>query len=158
MAPEPTLSLFAQLAAASALTHTVSSAASGESGKTKEQVRRHYIRTLHRVVDEPDVVLLVLDARDPAGCRSRLLEEEVRRREAEGKRLVFVLNKIGARALRLVYIPLLLSICRLGAAGECTRLAQASPSYDPDAALPLRGLSSAHEPLFWHWAGAPSPA
>ena len=50
---------------------------------------------LHKVVDESDVVLLVLDARDPAGCRSRLVEEEVRRREAEGKRLVFVLNKIG---------------------------------------------------------------
>jgi nuclear GTP-binding protein len=54
------------------------------------------MRALHRVVDEADVVLLVLDARDPAGCRSRLVEEEVRRREGEGKRLVFVLNKIGA--------------------------------------------------------------
>jgi nuclear GTP-binding protein len=53
------------------------------------------MRALHRVVDEADVVLLVLDARDPAGCRSRLVEEEVRRREGEGKRLVFVLNKIG---------------------------------------------------------------
>ena len=105
MGSEPTLSSLAQLAAASALTHDALSAASGESGKTKEQVRRHYIRTLHWVVDEADVVLLVLDARDPAGCRSRLVEEEVRRREAEGKRLVFVLNKIGARALRLVYTP-----------------------------------------------------
>jgi nuclear GTP-binding protein len=53
---------------------------------------------LHKVVDEADVIVLVLDARDPAGCRSRLvevLEEEVCRHEAEGKRLVFVLNKIG---------------------------------------------------------------
>ena len=32
------------------------------------------------MVEESDVVLLVLDARDPEGCRSRLLEEEVRRR------------------------------------------------------------------------------
>ena len=64
----------------------------------KEQLRRHYVHTLHKVVDEADVVLLVLDARDPAGCRSRLVEEEVRRRESEGKRLVFVLNKIGTRA------------------------------------------------------------
>ncbi|KAH8988295.1 P-loop containing nucleoside triphosphate hydrolase protein [Lactarius hatsudake] len=71
-------------------------AASELGGKTKEQLRRHYIRALHKVVDEADVVLLVLDARDPAGCRSRLVEEEVRRREGEGKRLVFVLNKIGA--------------------------------------------------------------
>lgn len=57
-------------------------------------MRKHYIRTLHKVVDEADVVLLVFDARDPAGCRSRLVEEEVRRREVEGKWLAFVLNKI----------------------------------------------------------------
>jgi nuclear GTP-binding protein len=102
MASEPTLSSLAQLAAATAATSAASEhATSGESGKTKEQLRRHYIRTLHKVVDQADVVLLVLDARDPAGCRSRLVEEEVRRREAEGKRLVFVLNKIGARARRL---------------------------------------------------------
>jgi hypothetical protein len=37
----------------------------------------------------------VLDVHDPAGCHSRLVEEEVHRREAEGKRLVFVLNEIG---------------------------------------------------------------
>ena len=64
--------------------------------RTKEQLRRHHIRTLHKVMDESDVVLLVLDARDPEGCRSRLVEEEVRRRESEGKQLIFVLNKIGA--------------------------------------------------------------
>ncbi|KAK7057290.1 Proteophosphoglycan ppg4 [Favolaschia claudopus] len=64
------------------------------SDKTKEQVRRHYLRTLHKVIDQSDIVILVLDARDPEGCRSRLVEEEVRRRESEGKKLVFVLNKI----------------------------------------------------------------
>ena len=107
MASEPTLSSLARLAAASALTHDVSSAASDESGKRKEQVRRHYIRTLHRVVDEADMVLLVLDARDPAGCRSRLVEEEERRREAEGKRLLFVLT----RSVRVTGLsPVLLSI------------------------------------------------
>ncbi len=99
MASEPTLSSLAQLAE-SASANDVSSAlsdpTSAAANKTKEQQRRHYIRTLHKVVDESDVVLLVLDARDPAGCRSRLVEEEVRRREADGKRLVFVLNKIGA--------------------------------------------------------------
>ena len=63
--------------------------------KIKEQTRRHYIRTLHKVIDQSDIVILVLDARDPEGCRSRIVEEEVRRREGEGKKLVFVLNKIG---------------------------------------------------------------
>ncbi|KAJ7925235.1 P-loop containing nucleoside triphosphate hydrolase protein [Mycena leptocephala] len=64
------------------------------SDKTKEQMRRHYLRTLHKVIDQSDIVILVLDARDPEGCRSRLVEEEVRRRESEGKKLVFVLNKV----------------------------------------------------------------
>jgi nuclear GTP-binding protein len=63
--------------------------------KSKVQSRRHYIQTLHKVIDESDIILLVLDARDPEGCRSRLVEEEVRKRESEGKKLVFVLNKIG---------------------------------------------------------------
>jgi nuclear GTP-binding protein len=85
MAIEPTFSSLAELGVLA-----------GHTTTTKEQQRRHYVRALHRVIDEADVVLLVLDARDPAGCRSRLVEDEVRRREGEGKRLVFVLNKIGA--------------------------------------------------------------
>ena len=98
MASEPTLSSLAQLAE-SASANDISSVpldSTSAANKTKEQQRRYYIRMLHRVIDEADVIVLVLDARDPAGCRSRLVEEEVRRREAEGKRLVFVLNKIGA--------------------------------------------------------------
>jgi hypothetical protein len=97
MASEPTLSTLAQLAAEAALAQPEdpSSSASPSSNKTKEQMRRHYIRTLHKVIDESDIIILVLDARDPEGCRSRLVEEEVRRREMEGKKLVFVLNKIG---------------------------------------------------------------
>ena len=99
MASEPTLSSLAQLAE-SAFTSDIacgsSNSTSAAANKTNERQRRRYIRMLHKVVDEADVILLVLDARDPAGCRSRLVEEEARRREAEGKRLVFVLNKIGA--------------------------------------------------------------
>lgn len=100
MASEPTLSSLAALAASASGTTTPlndNDMVTGEpSTRTKEQLRRHYIRALHKVIDESDIVLLVLDARDPEGCRSRLVEEEVRRREGEGKRLVFVLNKIGA--------------------------------------------------------------
>ena len=104
MASEPTLSSLAQLATASSLTHDVSSAASGESGKTKEQVRRHYIRTLHRVVDEADMVLLVLDARDPPGCRSRLARRRYggARRRASGS---YPCSTRSVGAPRLVYLP-----------------------------------------------------
>lgn len=96
MASEPTLSSLAALAASASSSATLSMSTEANDGsKTKEQLRRHYIRALHKVIDESDIIVLVLDARDPEGCRSRLVEEEVRRRESEGKRLVFVLNKIG---------------------------------------------------------------
>jgi nuclear GTP-binding protein len=97
MASEPTLSTMAQLASEAQSSFDPMSILSSEDpvAKTKEQIRRHYIRALHRVIDESDIIMLVLDARDPEGCRSKLVEEEVRRRESEGKKLVFVLNKIG---------------------------------------------------------------
>ncbi|KAI0820870.1 P-loop containing nucleoside triphosphate hydrolase protein [Trametes gibbosa] len=98
MASEPTLSSLAALAEFSAnvddTTYSGDPSSSRGVPKTKEQLRKHYIRSLHKVIDESDIVILVLDARDPEGCRSRLVEEEVRRRESEGKKLVFVLNKI----------------------------------------------------------------
>ena len=100
MASEPTLSSLAALADESAknssfdLLNNVSDPSSSTS-VYKAQLRKQYIRTLHRVIEESDIIILVLDARDPEGCRSRLVEEEVRRREHEGKRLVFVLNKVG---------------------------------------------------------------
>jgi nuclear GTP-binding protein len=95
MASEPTLSSLALLAASPPSPSATVSDDHSSSDQTKEQARRHYIRTLHKVIDQSDVIVLVLDARDPEGCRSRLVEEEVRRRENEGKKLVFVLNKIG---------------------------------------------------------------
>ncbi|KAG8726324.1 hypothetical protein FRC12_023497 [Ceratobasidium sp. 428] len=49
------------------------------------------MREFHKVVELSDVIIQVLDARDPLGCRSSSVEDEVRRSE---KRLVCVLNKI----------------------------------------------------------------
>ena len=103
MASEPTLSTLASdVEASSSSTQkfddslfSETSGRSSISGRTKEQMGKYYIRSLHKVVDQSDIILLVLDARDPEGCRSRLVEEEVRRRESEGNKLVFVLNKIG---------------------------------------------------------------
>jgi nuclear GTP-binding protein len=53
--------------------------------------RRAYLRELRKVVSSADVILLVLDARDPEGTRSRAVEEMVAR--AGSKKLIFVLNK-----------------------------------------------------------------
>lgn len=96
MALEPTISSLAEIAEASVPTEDAidPSSSADTRQKTKEQTKRHYVRMLRRVIDESDIILLVLDARDPQGCRSRLIEEEVKRRESEGKKLVFVLNKV----------------------------------------------------------------
>ncbi|KAG7238340.1 hypothetical protein INR49_031056 [Caranx melampygus] len=48
---------------------------------------------LNKVIDASDVVIEVLDARDPLGCRCPQLEEAVLQREGN-KKLLFVLNKI----------------------------------------------------------------
>jgi nuclear GTP-binding protein len=52
---------------------------------------------LAAVLDKADVVIEVLDARDPLSHRSSALEARVASKE--GQKLLLVLNKIGARAL-----------------------------------------------------------
>ena len=48
---------------------------------------------LHKVVDASDVILAVLDARDPEQTRCRAIEEHLRK-ETPHKHLIFVLNKV----------------------------------------------------------------
>lgn len=57
-----------------------------------EKSRKAYDKIFKAVVEASDVVLYVLDARDPESTRSRKVEEEVL--QAQGKRLILVLNKI----------------------------------------------------------------
>jgi nuclear GTP-binding protein len=93
----PSISTLASMAAAAEAEDLEQSNESLELRAIRIQ-RRQYLHTLHKVVEQSDVIIMVLDARDPEGCRSRLVEDEVRRREADGKRLIFVLNKIGGLA------------------------------------------------------------
>lgn len=65
---------------------------------TRDSSARAFTRELKKVIERSDVVLQVLDARDPEGTRSRWVEDEVRRREGEGKKLIAVVNKIGGLA------------------------------------------------------------
>jgi nuclear GTP-binding protein len=58
----------------------------------KGQSRRLW-QELYKVIDSSDVVLQVLDARDPMGTRSRRIENEMGSKERRHKHLVFVLNK-----------------------------------------------------------------
>ncbi|OAA64879.1 nucleolar GTP-binding protein 2 [Cordyceps fumosorosea ARSEF 2679] len=57
--------------------------------------RKTYDKVFKKVVDEADVVLYVIDARDPEGTRSREVERSIlAAAAATGKRLILVLNKI----------------------------------------------------------------
>jgi len=72
---------------------------SGESVKSDgrvaagQQSRRAYLRELKKVVESADVLLQVLDARDPIGSRIHKTLEDVILSKAD-KRMVLVLNKI----------------------------------------------------------------
>lgn len=58
---------------------------------SKGQSRRIY-NELFKVIDASDVIIQVLDARDPQGTRSRYIEQYMKREKAY-KHLIFVLNK-----------------------------------------------------------------
>lgn len=59
--------------------------------KLVDKSRRKYFKELKRVIEESDVILQVLDARDPMGCRNKELESQI---IAKNKRIILILNKI----------------------------------------------------------------
>lgn len=63
-----------------------------EENDSKDSSRRAFDKIYKQVIDNSDVILYVLDARDPEGTRSRQVEQTVLANP--GKRLLFVLNKI----------------------------------------------------------------
>lgn len=58
---------------------------------TKQLSKKAHLRELESVLANSDVVVEVLDARDPLGCRSEEVETRVLN---SGKKLVLLLNKI----------------------------------------------------------------
>merc|ERR1719253_1309754 len=53
--------------------------------------KKAFMRDLRKVVEQADVIIEVLDARDPNSCRCKTLEAEI---AAKGKKVVLLLNKI----------------------------------------------------------------
>ncbi|KAJ5185503.1 hypothetical protein N7472_010343 [Penicillium cf. griseofulvum] len=61
---------------------------------SKESSRRQFDKVFKQVTDNADVVLYVLDARDPEGTRSKDIEREIMMADGGNKRLILILNKI----------------------------------------------------------------
>ena len=128
MEVSPSISALAALAAAEDQAEA-EELNSGEPSSGLRLLKRQFIRTLHKVIDQSDLILLVLDARDPEGCRSKLVEDEVRRRESDGKKLIFILNKIGVYIFACILGMIAHSENRLDTPGKCGGVAQASQTY-----------------------------
>ncbi|KAG5274813.1 hypothetical protein AALO_G00140400 [Alosa alosa] len=60
---------------------------------TNKSAKRFRCKELNKVIEASDILVEVLDARDPLGCRCPELEEAVLKHEGK-KKLMFVLNKI----------------------------------------------------------------
>lgn len=66
----------------------------GDTNVRKDTSRKQFDKVYKQVVDSADVVLYVLDARDPIGTRSREVEQMVMAADKGSKRMIFILNKI----------------------------------------------------------------
>eukprot|EP00759_Apiculatamorpha_spiralis_P044256 PhF_6_TR41313/c0_g1_i1/m.62571/K14538/NUG1, GNL3; nuclear GTP-binding protein len=55
---------------------------------------RRFYQDFQHVVDVSDVLLEVLDARDPTACRLRLAEETIRSQHGDSKKIILLLNKM----------------------------------------------------------------
>ena len=62
--------------------------------KNPDSSRRAFDKVFKQVLEASDVVLYVLDARDPEGTRSKEVERQVMSAQSGEKRLILILNKI----------------------------------------------------------------
>ncbi len=98
----------------------------------------HDLPTLGAVLETSDVLLEVLDARDPLPFRSTYLEKVM-----EGKKVLLVLNKIGEPADSIEDCPILrcllniLNFSRYVPARGSVRLVDVSSARAPDILVPV---------------------
>lgn len=64
----------------------------------KDNSRKAYYKEFKKVVEAADVILEILDARDPLGCRTRQIEEMILN-SGLNKRIILLVNKIGMFSL-----------------------------------------------------------
>jgi len=66
-----------------------------ESSAKRDTSRKAYTREFKKVIEQADVILYILDARDPESTRSREIEKSILESPNGQKQLVLILNKIG---------------------------------------------------------------
>jgi len=76
--------------------YSVEGAATGQ----KDNSRKAYFKEFKKVLDNADVVLEVLDARDPLGCRTKRIEQDILESGLD-KKIILILNKIGKIIINL---------------------------------------------------------
>jgi len=64
-----------------------------EKERYKDPSKRAYYKEFRKVIDASDVILEVLDARDPLGCRCPQIEQLILKKDVN-KKIILVLNKI----------------------------------------------------------------
>ncbi|KAI4277140.1 MAG: hypothetical protein LQ337_002013 [Flavoplaca oasis] len=62
--------------------------------QSHDSSRRSFDKVYKSILSSSDIILYVLDARDPNGTRSREIEREITAADSGSKRLVLILNKI----------------------------------------------------------------
>ncbi|KAH8741143.1 hypothetical protein FG386_001270 [Cryptosporidium ryanae] len=80
-----------ELSSKSELDSILNSNNKSEQNTLSDSSKKAFLRDLRRLIDESDVVLEILDARDPIGFRNYELERSI---VSQGKKLVLILNKI----------------------------------------------------------------
>ena len=55
------------------------------------QTKKSFAKEVKKIVEQSDLIIEVLDARDPQGSRSQEMEKEILE---SGKKLVLVINKV----------------------------------------------------------------
>jgi nuclear GTP-binding protein len=77
-----------------AFTARMTAKATGAAGSTGVDLSlRKYSKEFKSVIEQSDVLLQVLDARDPLGCRLFEFEQAISSQYGEGKTIVMILNK-----------------------------------------------------------------
>ncbi|KAL8854592.1 MAG: hypothetical protein Q9221_000627 [Calogaya cf. arnoldii] len=74
--------------------HDIDAKASATIFQSHDSSRRSFDKVYKTILASSDIILYVLDARDPNGTRSRQIEREITAADSGSKRLILILNKI----------------------------------------------------------------